>query len=99
MANIPPSFQAVLSALKFCSPDRRSLQKLRDSEWTELLLFCDRMHLTIPLGRTCPDDLPDSVRSRINQNISDNTERFERIKTVYSQVAAALHHADVNHVV
>jgi hypothetical protein len=99
MTNIPHSFPAVVSALKFCNGDRRALRKLQDSEWTELLLFCDRMHLTIPLGRACPEDLPDSVRSRINQNLSDNAERFERIKAVYSQVAGALRDVDVDHIV
>src|ERR1700730_917120 len=99
MANIPHNFPAVIAALKFRNPEREALRKLDDSEWTQLLLFCDRMHLTILLGRTCPDDLPYSVRSRINQNISDNAERFERIKAVYSQVADTLHDVGVEHVV
>ena len=99
MANIPHSFPVVISALKFCNADRRALRKLQDSEWRELLLFCDRMHLTIPLGRTCSDDLPYSVRLRINQNLSDNAERFERIKTVYSRVAGGLREADVEHLI
>jgi predicted MFS family arabinose efflux permease len=99
MANIPHSFPAVIAALKFRNPEREALQKLHDSEWTELLLFCDRMHLTIPIGRTCGDHLPNSVRSRINQNISDNAERFARIKTVYSQVASALRDAGVEYLI
>src|ERR1700674_6068143 len=99
MANIPHNFPAVLAALKFCNADRQALRKLRDSEWTELLLFCDRMHLTISLGRTCSDDLPKSVRSRINQNLADNAERFERIKSVYSQLAMAFREVDAEHVV
>jgi predicted MFS family arabinose efflux permease len=99
MTDIPNSFPAVIAALKFRDADREGLRKLDDSEWAQLLLFCDRMHLTIPLGRRCADQLPSFVRSRIDQNLADNAERFERIKLVYLQVASALHDVDADHVV
>jgi hypothetical protein len=99
MMHIPRSFPAVIAALKFRNPNRESLRKLDDSEWAQLLLFCDRMHLTISLGRTCSDYLPNSVRSRIDQNLVDNAKRFERIKLAYLEVAGASRDVQVDHVV
>jgi MFS family permease len=99
MPNIPPYIRAALEALKFCSGHREALHTLNDSDWRNLLAFCDRMHLTIPLGRVCGNDLPDWVRSRIDRNISDNAERFERIKVNYLELASALRGVGAEHVV
>ena len=63
-----------MAALKLCNADRQPLRKLQDFEWTELLLFCDRMHLTISLGRACSNNLPKSVQSRINQNLTSTMQ-------------------------
>jgi hypothetical protein len=57
------------------------------------------MHLTISLGQICGDDLPAWVRSRIDQNICDNRERFERVKAIYLEMASALREASAEHLV
>jgi hypothetical protein len=57
------------------------------------------MHLTLPLFRIHGDDLPDWVRSRLAQNLGDNTARFERIKSAYSEIAEHLHDLALDHLV
>jgi SAM-dependent methyltransferase len=57
------------------------------------------VRFTLPLRQVCGDDLPGWVRVQIDQNISDNTERFERIKDVYLEIATALRDADIEHLV
>jgi predicted MFS family arabinose efflux permease len=57
------------------------------------------LHFTIPLRQVCGDDLPDWVRSRIDRNICDNTERYERTKAVYLEMANALEAQGAEHLV
>jgi len=90
MPKIPPTVAVLLQAMRFRSPQTEALAALQDSQWTELLSFCDLMHLTLPLGRTCADVLPDWVRSRIERNFADNAQHFDRVKASYSEVAHAL---------
>ena len=90
---------AIVNALKFRGAQPEALRSLNDSQWQTLLPLCDMMHLTIPLRRTCGDDLPDWVRSRIDQNICDNNKRYERIKSVYTELAMALRAQGVEHLV
>jgi len=90
MPKIPHTVTALLQALRFRNPQTVALAALQDSQWNELLSFCDLMHLTLPLGRACADVLPGWVRSRIEQNLADNVQHFERVKATYSEVAQAL---------
>jgi MFS family permease len=99
MAEIPRNVSAALAALKFSGARREALQTLNDAEWKDLLWFSDRMQLTIPLWRVCGRDLPGWVRSRIDRNLADNTERFEHIKVAYSNLASALNDARAEHLV
>jgi len=99
MRNPPPDVTTVVAALNFFAPRREALRWLPDSEWHDLLSLCDEMQLTIPLRRICGDELPHWVRSRIDRNISDNTERYERIKTVYLELANAMAAEGVEHLV
>src|ERR1700680_1644374 len=99
MAEIPRNVSAALAALKFSGAQRAALHTLNDSEWKDLLWFCDRMQLTIPLWRVCGRDLPGCVRSRIDRNLADNTERFEHIKVAYSKLASALNDGRAEHLV
>src|ERR1700693_1687106 len=99
MSGLPRHIVAALAALKFSGARREQLRSLEDSEWKDLLSFCDLAHLTIPLSRVCGDDLPPWVRSRIAQNIADNARRFERIKEVYEEFAHACRDAAAEHLV
>jgi hypothetical protein len=57
------------------------------------------MHLTLPLGLSCLEHLPDWVQSRIQRNLSDNAQRFSNITRDYEAVANALSQAGVDHLV
>ena len=99
MRDTPPHATKIIAALRFSGGQPEVLRYLSDSEWRELLPLCDMMHLTIPLRQICADDLPPWVAARINKNICDNKERYERIKTVYLELASALAARSVEHVV
>jgi MFS family permease len=99
MRPIPHHVRALLSALQFRDPNLEGLRSLQESEWHELLQFCDLAHLTFPLWRNCADALPAWVRERIEQNASDNAERFERIKNLYTELAVALDDAHIQYLV
>jgi hypothetical protein len=90
MPKIPLSVAALLQALRFRDPQTAALAALQDAQWKELLSFCDLMHLTLPLGRTCAAAIPDWVSARIERNFADNDQHFERVKSSYSEMAQAL---------
>src|SRR5580658_3171334 len=93
------SLPALLSALQFRSARADGLQALDESEWPELLEFCDLAHLTLPLWRNCADRLPDWVRERMEQNASDNAKRFDNVKRIYLELAKALEDVQVEYLV
>lgn len=99
MPTLPHFPGALVQALRFDDAGSKALKTLDNCEWEQLLDFSDSMHLTLQMGRACSGSLPDWVRSRIEQNRSDNAERFEQIKTAYRDIAAALHLAGVEHIV
>jgi Uncharacterised nucleotidyltransferase len=99
MASNPRYVTALVSALNFRNPQRGLLDTLDDSEWQRLLVFGDQMHLTIPLARACSDNLPSWVRARVERNIADNAQRFQTIRTTYSEIADALINAHVEYLV
>ena len=99
MRDTPLHATKIVAALRFCGGQPEALRYLSDSEWRELLPLCDMMHLTIPLRQICGDNLPPWVGARIDQNICDNQERYERIKTAYLELASALAAQGVEHLV
>jgi hypothetical protein len=99
MPSTPAYVTALVSALSFRGAQPELLRALDDSEWQELLVFGDRMHLTIPLAQTCSSYCPDWVQARIAENIADNARRFQVIKNAYNEIAGALTDASVDHVV
>ena len=76
-----------MAALRFRSPDRAPISEFREQDWTKALDFCDRTQLTLPLGLTCGDYLPEQVRARIAQNLANNSQRWIRFKTAYQDLA------------
>jgi MFS family permease len=99
MRRIPHHVRALLSALQFQNANPEALQSLDESEWRELLEFCDLAHMTFPLLQNCRNVLPDWVRNRIEQNAADNVTRFENIKRVYLELAKALDDVQVEYLV
>ncbi len=99
MRRIPHFLDALLSALQFRSAHPEALQTLDESEWHDLLEFCDLAHLTLPLWRNCGNVLPGWVRGRMERNASDNAKRFERIQLVYLELAKAFADVQVEYLV
>jgi MFS family permease len=99
MGRIPNHVEALLAALRFRDSSSDKLNELQESQWQELLSFCDSMHMTLPVGEVCGGILPAWVRSRIEHNLADNSRRFLRIKGVYSEVAGALREANLEFLV
>jgi predicted MFS family arabinose efflux permease len=99
MSNIPRHCALMLEALKFHRSRPETLRTLVAGEWNDLLSRAEYARLMIPLSQVCGPELPDWVRLRIEQNISDNAERFERIKKDYLAIAGALRDAKAEHLV
>jgi MFS family permease len=99
MSQIPHHVQALLSALQFQNAEPGELAALHETEWQELLEFCDLAHLTFPLLQSGRNVLPGWVRERLEQNAADNANRFENIKLVYSEMAKVFADAQVEHLV
>ncbi len=86
---LPKPVAAVIEALRFSGRSLAALETLRDAEWREVLIFCDRAQLTLVLALTPPPG-PDWVRRRLAQNLANNTVRRARLREVFSEIAAAL---------
>lgn len=99
MRDIPHHVSALLSALRFRDADEETLRALDISEWSGLLSFCDLSQMTLHLSEFSQDLLPDWVARRIAGNVADNSRRFARIASAYSEVARALECAGAEHVV
>ena len=95
MGRLPHHGEALLAALQFRNSSMEGLQELQESQWHDLLWLSDLMHLTLPLGQVCGDDLPRWVHERIDHNLADNSQRFARTKAVYSELAKGLREANV----
>ena len=92
-------FPAVLEALQLRGAETVGLWELTDTEWRNLLAFCDLAHLTLPLVMTCQEDAPGWVLSRAKRNLADNKVRVRRIATAYREIAHAFERAGVQHLV
>jgi hypothetical protein len=88
-ARVPEYAVAALEALRFDGDERR-LRALDDAGINRLLRFADRAQLTLTLNHFCRDALPGWVRSRIDRNISDYTQRFNRLKHSLFEIADLL---------
>ena len=99
MPSTPRYVTALVSSLNFQGTRPELLRTLDDSEWQQLLVFGDQMHLTIPLAQACGDHFPSWVCERVERNIADNALRFQMIKNAYSEIADALREANVDYLV
>jgi hypothetical protein len=99
MPSTPRYVTALVSALRFRDAQPELMRALDDSEWNQLLVFGDHMHLTIPLAQAHGDYCPAWVRSKVDQKIADNTQRFQMIKQSYAEIDGALKSAGADYVV
>jgi len=96
---IPREVAALLDALQLGGASTDALLGLDDAEWRRLLEFCDLAHLALPLSQTNTSGFPDWVVNRLQQNVADNTQRFERVKAAYIEAVSAMARAGASHVV
>lgn len=96
---IPREVAALLDALQLEGSNTDALLALDDPEWQRLLEYCDVAHFALQLSQINLAGAPGWVLHRLEQNVSDNARRFERMKTVYVEAATALARAGVSHLV
>ena len=87
--NIPSYARAVLGALQFGSPQPELLAATNEPDWRAALNWCDRTRLTLRLGLTTREYLPDWVRSRISSDFEKTARRWQRAKAAYREAAGA----------
>jgi Uncharacterised nucleotidyltransferase len=63
-----------------------------------LIDFCDRTQLAIPFALRCRGLLPAWVADRFDQSLSNNAERWRRLKLVYREVSGAFEAAGLEFV-
>jgi predicted MFS family arabinose efflux permease len=97
-ARIPRWLSAALSALGFRDPCTKRLKELDEQEWKRLLGFCDRGRLTLVLANLALAEAPEWVRQRVASNLTDNRERYARLKLAYFEIADALQNAGIEFV-
>lgn len=95
----PPHVQALISALQFQQARPELLRRLSDSEWQQLLSYSDLSRLTLILGQSCRNELPQWVQARVDRNLADNNQRVIAIQRAYLEAAAALQEVGAEHLV
>ncbi len=96
---MPSEVVALLSGLHLSEPDINPLEQLSKEQWTDLIAFCDIAHLTLPLAQLATNDFPEWVRKRLSTNLTDNAQRFERLRATYCEIDETLRLAGVEHIV
>ncbi len=97
--NVPMFFPALLAALRFQGSSTDDLKRLDTVTWEELLLFCDRAHLTLLLSELPAGVAPAWAAARIRVNVLDNTQRMNHIRDIYRTVAEALREKQLEHLI
>jgi len=96
---IPVEVSSLLAALQFSGATSIGLQSLSGDQWLSLLHFCELSHFTLPLAQLKIAGLPEWVKEKLEQNLTDNYLRFERVKSTYREASDALQESDIEHVV
>jgi hypothetical protein len=94
-ARVPAHFAAVLEALRLRGASADALHAFDDSEWPDLLCFCDRANLTLPLALRGYCGFPDWVTKRLQRNLADSSDHFKLTQATYIEAASALADAGV----
>src|SRR5271169_2420404 len=88
-ARIPEHARAVMEGLRF-DGDGARLEAMDEGGYRKLLDFCDRAQLTLLLNSLHRDALPAWVQGRIDRNLADYSQRFERLKRSLFEIADVL---------
>jgi hypothetical protein len=96
---IPKEIAALMAALQMQGAHTDALLALETNDWVKLLDFCDPAHLALPLAQIQRTGFPDFVIQRLDKNIADNSQRFERVRAAYQEVAKALTEVSVPYLV
>lgn len=99
LARISRQSAAVLAALQLQGAAVDALLSCDDAAWRQILDYCDRMQLTLPLALRSSRNFPQWVNERLTTNLRDTTRRFVRARATYRELAAVLDAASVPHVV
>jgi hypothetical protein len=94
-----PSIASIISLLKIGVPGGAKYLCLTPDGWEILLASTDENHLTLFLGTHLGDGVPDWVKSRVSNNLADNSSRFQKIKQTYVEIADSLKKKRIEHVV
>jgi len=86
----PGALIPVIRSLNLTTDLTAEIREIGDAEWPKLLDLTDRSQLTLPLGVRCRQHLPNWVRARIDENLSNNAIRHQRIAETYEAVAGTL---------
>lgn len=89
-AHLPRGVAAVLSALQFSGSPASALKDLPAADWNRALAFTDAAGLTLILGATCREHIPNSIRERIDRNLAGNTTRLGRMRAALVEIATQL---------
>lgn len=96
---LPPRLRAVVAALRFNGRDPEPLLRLSEDDWRQMLAFCDRHQLTLPLASAAEGHLPDWVHDRVAGDAGRNAQRWRNTRAAYEGIAHTLHAAGIEHVV
>ena len=89
-ACVPREMAGLMDALQNHGASTDVLAELTRAEWENLLDISDRAHLTLALAQLSTASFPAWVADRLRKNVADNAARYERIKGIYREAAAAL---------
>jgi len=81
------------------TPGAREPASFSDSEWRDLLAFCDRTQMALLLENAPDACLPSWMRREIEIRTQRNIERGERLWAAYAEIARALELAGTDFVV
>ncbi|HZZ39259.1 MAG TPA: nucleotidyltransferase family protein [Acidobacteriaceae bacterium] len=99
MARLSEHRAAVLAALQLQGASTEALLSFDDAAWQQVLTFCDRMKLTLPLALRSSRGFPVWVNERLMENLTNTARRFVSVQATYREMAAALDCAGVPHLV
>ena len=96
---VPREFAALMDALQCEGASMDALLALDDANWRRLLEFCDLAHISLSLAQLDLAGVPKWVAHRLEQNVSDNSRRFEYVRAAYAEAASALTQSGISHLV
>jgi predicted MFS family arabinose efflux permease len=98
-AGLPPEAVAILEALRFHNKSTVRLAGISESEWQQLLPWCDRRQITLMLPYLCGNSLPESVLLDIAARRAGFAARMCRLAQQLETISALLSDREIEHVV